>query len=138
MTVFEFVNKWLGKKCDFDGAYGAQCVDLFRMYCKEVLRAGHQLPAVDGAKDLYLNYKGDILPVDYFRKIKTKKPQYGDVVVFGATPSNKYGHVAICLGLEGDKILCFEQNGFTQKGGELCRRSTDNLLGSLRFKGALE
>lgn len=140
MDVIEFVNKYHGKKCDFDGAYGAQCVDLFRQYCKEVLRASYQLPAVEGAKDLYLNYPGAIAPKYYFNKVATKEPVFGDVVIFGATNTNKYGHVAICLGFDEvtQKILCFEQNGFTQKGGEIARRSNSNLLGVLRFKGNVE
>ena len=42
MTLEEFVNKYIGRKVDFDGAYGAQCVDLFRQYNKfgEILIQG--------------------------------------------------------------------------------------------------
>ncbi len=41
MTLDEFVKKYLGKKVDYDGQYGAQCVDLFRQYCKDVLGIPH-------------------------------------------------------------------------------------------------
>lgn len=30
MDIFEFIEKYLDKKVDYDGYYGAQCVDLFR------------------------------------------------------------------------------------------------------------
>ena len=36
MTLTHFVKKYNGKKVYFDGAFGAQCVDLFRQYNKEI------------------------------------------------------------------------------------------------------
>ncbi|WP_252722587.1 hypothetical protein [Treponema phagedenis] len=42
MSLDEFVKKYLGKKVDYDGHYGAQCVDLFRQYCKDVLNPAHR------------------------------------------------------------------------------------------------
>lgn len=137
MTLKEFVDKYIGKKIDFDGAYGAQCVDLFRQYCKDVLRAGTQLKPVEGAKDFFLKFDEVSRDAPYFQKIETKEPKYGDVVVFGATSTNKYGHVAICISFEKAEnvIVCFEQNGFSQKGAEIVLRKNDNLLGVLRFKG---
>lgn len=133
MDVIEFVNKYHGKKVDFDGAYGAQCVDLFRQYCKDVLRAGHT-GAVEGAKDLYLNYANLPAECKYFDRISDTKPRIGDVCVWGATTTNKYGHVAICLGMDEDSgfILVFEQDGFKQDGAKISTRLTKNLLGVLR------
>ena len=55
MTLNEFVLKYRGQKVDFDKAYGAQCVDLFRQYCHDVLYIPHT-GAVQGAKDIWLNY----------------------------------------------------------------------------------
>jgi hypothetical protein len=58
MTIGEFIKKWNGKVCDFDGKYGSQCVDLYRMYVKEVL--GYpQSPPVEGAKDIWNTYLKD-------------------------------------------------------------------------------
>ena len=37
MELSDFVRKYDGCKVDFDGVYGAQCVDLFRQYAKECL-----------------------------------------------------------------------------------------------------
>ena len=41
MTLDEFVKKYNGKKVDYDGRYGCQCVDLFRQYCEDVLNIPH-------------------------------------------------------------------------------------------------
>lgn len=139
MDLIEFVNHYHGKKVDFDNACGAQCVDLFRQYCKDVLRAGTQLKPLGengGAKDLFLRYEELSVNADYFKKIKTKRPEMGDVVVFDSTPTNKYGHVAICLGVseESGMIVVFEQNGFSQDGAKVGVRTIDYMLGVLRPK----
>lgn len=138
MDLMEFVNKYHGKKVDFDGAFGFQCTDLFRQYCKDVLRAGHT-GAVEGAKDLYLNYANLPAECKYFDRISIQNgsPEIGDVLVWGATSKNKYGHVAICLGYDSvnDVIVVFEQDGFKQDGAKVAVRKRDNLLGVLRFHG---
>lgn len=132
-TLDEFVNKYIHTKVDFDKVYGAQCVDLFRQYCYEVLDLPHT-GSVEGAKDLWLNY--EILPLEklYFDKI-TKGPITGDIVVYGATKNNKYGHVAIVLAnMPGRDLLLFEQDGLKQDGAKIVIRTIDNLLGYLRRK----
>lgn len=131
MTLEEFVRKHNGKKVDFDGAFGAQCVDLFRQYNKDVWGNPHT-GAVEGAKDLFLNFKNMPAEVKYLKIVKS--PSAGDVVVWGAANTNKYGHVAILLGFVGESLIVFEQDGFRQDGAKLNVRSRDNLLGFLRKK----
>lgn len=132
MNIADFLMRYANKKVDFDGVYGAQCVDLFRQYCKEVLEIPHT-GSVVGAKDLYEKY--DSLPLEkkYFKK--TKKAVPGDIAVYGATKTNKYGHVAIVVGVNDDSNLVFEQDGFSQRGTEFKVRSNDSLLGYLHFTG---
>ncbi len=132
MNLWEFVQKHIKTKVDFDGAYGAQCVDLFRQYCKDVLEIPHT-GAVNGAKDLVEQY--DKLPLEkkYFFVVKDKyTAQSGDVAVWGATKTNKYGHVAIVLKANARTLLVFEQDGFRQDGARLAERSTDGIIGYLR------
>ena len=50
MTLDEFVEKYNGKKIDYDGHYGAQCVDVFRQYCKDVLAIPHTGGVVGAAE----------------------------------------------------------------------------------------
>ena len=59
----------------------------------------------------------------------------GDIAVWDATKTNRYGHVAIVLHKRDDGTLAvFEQDGFLQKGAEVKVRGTENLLGYLRAR----
>ena len=136
MTLEEFVKKYIGKKVDFDMVYGAQCVDLFRLYNKEVWGNPHT-GAVDGAKDLVVNYERMPLEQRFLSLVPVNRDfvKAGDVAVWNATEVNKYGHVAIVVGLLGDEsLIVFEQDGFKQDGAKLNVRSSKNLLGFLRKK----
>lgn len=106
MTLDEFIKKYDGQNIDFDGSFGAQCVDLYRQYVKEVL-GFPQSPPVEGAKDIWNTY----LP-EYFGRIEntpTGVPEKGDIVIFGEK-IGKYGHVSIFV--EGDtrRFVSFDQN----------------------------
>lgn len=131
MTLTQFIKTNQGKKVDFDGKYGAQCVDLYRAYCRDVLDI-QQTPAVAGAKDIItkpgvLEVTRDSALADYSR---------GDVLVWDATSSNKYGHVAILVAVYNTKyFIVFEQDGFKQDGAKLAFRSREGLLGCLWRKG---
>ena len=128
----EFIRKYLGKKVDFDGAFGAQCVDLYRRYCADVLDVP-QSPAVEGAKDIFR--KPGALGVT----AEAEKAAYvpGDVLVWDGTNTNKYGHVAILVAVFDERhFVVLEQDGFSQDGVKLAFRGRDNLLGALWKKTA--
>lgn len=123
MTLKRFVVTYNGQKVDWDKANGYQCVDLFRQYCKDVLNV-EQCPSVDGAKDLWEKH-GCL-------KQTTGSYAPGDVLIYGATKSNPYGHVCILVSLlDSDTFIVFEQNGFEQTGAKLTVRDKTNLLGGL-------
>jgi len=138
MYLDEFVKKYEGKKVDFDGAFGAQCVDLARQYWKE----GQEIPehtgpcsTTGGAKDLYLDYGKMPFEKKYFDRIpKNKKFVLGDTLIWDSTKTNKYGHVAIFLGELNNSLIVFEQDGFKQDGAKVTIRGKDGLLGALRKK----
>ena len=138
MDIEEFVKKWNGVKCDYDGVYGAQCVDLFRQYCKEVLNIPIHTGACEtsgGAKDLYIDYPKMPLEKKYFNRFSASKTVLvGDVLVWDGTLSNQYGHVAICLARLKNSLIVFEQDGFKKDGAKINIRSYDSLLGILRCK----
>lgn len=127
MTLTAFIKKHLGNKVDYDKAHGFQCVDLYRQYLDEVLKVP-QTPPVEGAKDIFekhgtLNVTADSLLADYSR---------GDVLIWGASKTNKYGHVAILVDVYNTKyFIVLEQDGFAQDGVKLAFRSRENLLGCL-------
>ena len=136
MYLEQFITKYCGKKVDYDGAFGAQCVDLFRQYCRDVLDVPHT-GSVDGAKELYERYADLPLEKKYFTRLtKSATPSYGLVAVWGATPTNKYGHVAIVIcKMDASSLLVFEQNGVLQDGAKIVKRDTKYLLGYLKAKG---
>lgn len=133
MTLDEFVKHYETKQVDYDGAFGSQCVDLFRQYSKEVLNIKEHTGTVDGAKDLYLNFDKMPLMKKYFEKVYT--PHKGDIVVFGESSINKYGHVAIVLYATNKTIVTYEQDGFKQnKGSYIGLWNYERVLGFLRGK----
>lgn len=138
MCLDDYVNKYNGQKIDFDGAYGAQCVDLFRHYSKEYLAIPEHTGScatTGGAKDLYIDYPKMPLEKKYFERIGPKKGIFaGDVAIWDSTETNKYGHVAIVLGNLNNHLIVFEQDGFKQDGTKIALRSKKNLLGVLRRK----
>ncbi len=137
MLLGEFVNKYNGKKVDFDGVYGAQCVDLFRQYSKECLEIPEHTGSCSttgGAKDLFLDYSKMEKEKKYFIKSFSDKYVPGDVLIWDSTETNKYGHVAIYLAKLNDYLIVFEQDGFKQDGAKINLRSKNNLLGILRRK----
>ncbi|MBP3366187.1 MAG: CHAP domain-containing protein [Treponema sp.] len=127
ISLTQFIKKYLGTKVDFDGKFGPQCVDLARQYYSEVLDIP-QFPPVEGAKDIIKNpgnlkvIKEDAL-ADY---------SSGDVLIWGASRTNQYGHVAILVSIYNTKyFIVLEQDGFKQDGCKLAFRSRENLLGGL-------
>lgn len=133
MTLDDFVKNYEGKQVDYDKAFGSQCVDLFRQYSKEVLFIKEHTGAVEGAKDLFNNLYTMPLMTKYFQKVYT--PHKGDIVVFGESSTNKYGHVAIVLYATNKSIVVFEQDGFNQsKGAYINIWDYERVLGFLRRK----
>lgn len=132
MNVWQFVQKHIKTKVDYDGAYGAQCVDLFRQYCADVLEIGHT-GAVVGAKDLVERYGSLPKEKESFALITDRyNVSQGDVAVWGAGGGNPYGHVAIVLEAFGGNLVVFEQDGFRQDGAKIAERSADGVIGYLR------
>ncbi|MCR5019594.1 RICIN domain-containing protein [Ruminococcus sp.] len=91
--ALNWVRSMVGKSVDYDGIYGAQCVDLVKAYCSYL---GVTTVATGNAKD----YATNNLPKGWTR-VKGGTPQPGDILVFSGSSSNQYGHVAI---YEADRI----------------------------------
>lgn len=92
----DFINKWTGQKCDFDGYYGTQCMDLMHYFITEVLGLSGSVLAAPSAAQVWN------LTSSYFDKITntpTGVPQKGDIIIFG-TKIGASGHV--CIFIDGD------------------------------------
>lgn len=139
MELVDFVKKYNGKKVDYDGVFGAQCVDLFRQYCHDALCIPEHTGICGtsgGAKDLFLDYPKMEKEKKYFKRYFNGKKtmNIGDVLVWNSTDENIYGHVAILIGKLDDDLIVFEQNGYKQNGAQINIRNKENLLGFLRKK----
>lgn len=118
-----FIKKWTGKKADFDGQYGGQCVDLIRFYMRDVLGGnGYQLPKITWASEFYTNFKNtkEFIQVP---NAAYNAPRKGDIIVYRPWfyPYGRGGHVAIVLSADGKSVTIFEQNFPT---GTLCKKNT--------------
>lgn len=136
MTLDEFVNKWLGKKADYDGAYGGQCVDLFRFYIKEVL-GNPQPKGVEGAADFWGNYASDPNLNTYYDKISNTPngvPQAGDIVLWTRRAGGGYGHVSIFLNGDVNGFTSLDQNWPTLSKVTKTDHNYINVYGWLRPK----
>jgi hypothetical protein len=123
-----------------------QCVEFVKRYYYERFR--HKMPEAAGhARDFFdpRVKDGAINPARNLRQYRNggrQKPRAGDLLVFGPTAKNPYGHVAIVSKADGDEVELVQQNGGAwvrprqrldlEKTGSGWRINEKNLLGWLR------
>ena len=113
--------KWVyaqeGKFLDYDGAYGAQCVDLIAYYYKYLGQSKY-------VKGNGCDYVSNALPDGWIRIKNTADfvPEPGDIAVWG-TELSAYGHVAIILSADVHSFVSMDQNW---PRGSACKRVTHN------------
>ena len=100
--AISWVNSKMGQSLDYDGYYGAQCVDLIKYYYKYL--------GVSPVKGNGCDYTTNSLPSGWSR-VKGGTPQKGDILVYSASSSNSAGHVAI---YESDYVT-YHQNYNSKK-----------------------
>ena len=135
MNYNEFIKEYDGKSIDYDGGYGAQCVDLIKLYLDKVFDI--KIGAIGNAHVYYDNYDKVALLKNNFDRIENTPefiPQKGDIVVWNKNTGNGCGHVAIATG-EGTTtyFYSYDQNW----GGKTIRRiyhNYTNVSGVLRAK----
>ena len=109
----DFVKRYNGRPVDFDGAYGAECVDLFRQYCADL--GLKRTEGIGGASELFTRYESLPILKAQFQRIPAgggARPRAGDCVIWDKAPT--YGHVAVCLFADADSVMVFEQMGYTK------------------------
>lgn len=113
----------VGKSIDFDGVYGAQCVDLIKKYCNT-----HWGWTPKGnAKE----YASIALPNSSWTRIKNTPefiPQPGDIAVW---TNGSYGHVAIIISANINSFVSVDQNWYNANGtvGSPAAKVTHNYSG---------
>ena len=137
MTFDQFIDKWIGKKADFDGAYGGQCVDLARYYWKEVTQTP-QPKGVAGAADFWTNYPTDPalnLNFDRISNTPTGVPLKGDIMIWNKNAGGGFGHISMFISGDANGFSSFDQNWPTLS---VCTRTSHNytnVLGWFTLKG---
>lgn len=135
--------KWyrsiLNKPINTDGVFGNQCVDVPKDYSQRVLyptKTWAEVGLYGDGKDIYRNAK----PA-YFTKIpasQKKRVGRGDIICWGATKTNKYGHTAVVISLKVTNRTSFtvvEQNGFNPSGvAYKAKRNYNNMVGIVRHR----
>lgn len=101
-----WANSKVGQSVDYDGVYGAQCVDLIKYYYKYL--------GVSPVSGNGCDYANNTLPSGW-QRIKYYSgfsPKPGDVAVW-TYASSSYGHVAIITSATTSYMNVVEQNGST-------------------------
>lgn len=139
--VDRIIAKWNGKYAGVQYGGIFQCVAWAAQFSGELTGIGYlPTPNTNGARDIYEVFSAP-LPSGYDRIANTPSfvPQKGDMVVWGAMPSNPYGHVAIASGVgDTNSFQSYDQNW---TGGEKVHLVTHNynyVLGVLRPKNLTE
>ena len=135
MTYDEFVRAYNGKATDYDGAYGAQCVDLIKAYLNKVF--GIKPSSWGNAKYYWLNFSKHSELTKNFTKIENTPsfvPKKGDIMVWNGNVGGGCGHVAICTG-EGNtsEFYSYDQN-WNGKEMHKVKHDYDDVYGVLRPK----
>lgn len=122
MTYAQFVTKYNGKALDYDGAYGAQCVDLVKQYLDDCFGLK---PGAWGNACAYWNSTNPqiLAKFDKVANGSTNIPKQGDIVVYQcSTPgSGGAGHIELFDRKNGaGSFIAFSQNW----GGAYCHMVT--------------
>lgn len=110
MSIFnKFVDKYVGKKIDVDGIYGAQCVDLFNRYNKDYFGVYINCQPSGYARSLAENKKNNKI-LKYYKEVSLSNAVSGSVVVYGKCKVAPKSHVGFLYeNLHNGKIKIFHQ-----------------------------
>ena len=105
-NVESWMNARIGKSLDYDGSYGAQCVDVFNYYL-------HDLFGISNPIGMYpVQYAYQIY--DYnapagWSKLGPGNYQVGDIVIWNKGNGSTTGHVGIVYSVNGGVVQIFQQ-----------------------------
>lgn len=131
MTFLEFYEKYKNKYTDFDGYYGAQCVDLVQYWSREI--GGPRFTG--NAKDI-IHQAGT-----FYDRIDNKLlnfPKEGDIVVWNEKMGAGFGHTGIATKNAGVlKLEVFQQNDPMRSTAQLKTYTYSNIIGWLHPKNQI-
>lgn len=116
------IHRWL----DYDGAYGAQCVDIINDYLDRVLGLA---PVTGNAVDISRQV---IVGHTWTANTPTNFPPAWAIVVWGRNVkagTGEAGHVALCLDAGGAHLLTLDQNWPEGAACQATAHTFDGVLG---------
>lgn len=113
--IEEWLNSAEGISMNPDGHYGLQCVDAADQYAQDLSGVAwpQSMGGVAGAKQIL-----DAAPDEYWVRTDNNPddpnliPKRGDVMVFGGSDINQWGHVCIAFDPKADGAWVIQQDGF--------------------------
>lgn len=127
-----WINSNNGKYHDFDGAWGAQCVDLYNFYMTGFVGGRSSVGEVNYAQELWQRHDGGAL----MQIAKNQRPQMGDIAIWSNAMNGQGGHVAIVAQDNGNGTIRVLNANATSAGPRgntvMSNLSTGTLLGYLR------
>lgn len=112
----QIINKYIGKRVDYNNDNSYQCVDFVKQYVKEQYGIGLGLfgPSALSGWNTGSPFNSSFKRVNY---IPGLYPECGDIVFLDKTSNNPYGHVAVAdNGCDGTKLVVIEQNAGNGNG----------------------
>jgi hypothetical protein len=127
-----WINANNGQFHDFDGRYGAQCVDLYNFYMTGFVGGKSSVGQVNYAQELWARHdSGSLVQV-----ARNQKPQMGDIAIWSNAMNGMGGHVAIVAQDNGNGTIRVLNANATSAGSKgntvMSNLSTGTLLGYLR------
>jgi len=136
MTTQEFFAKYDGRRIDFDGNYGAQCMDLAAQYIQEVVGVSGWSIGRATAYQVWSEFDAISANQIYDKIPNTPEgvPQAGDIVVWD-TSIGSAGHIAVATG-QGDtnNFTSFDQNWPGGSASHYQSHNYNGVVGWLRLK----
>ena len=127
-----WINSNNGKYHDFDGALGAQCVDLYNFYMTGFVGGRSSVGQVNYAQELWQVHDRSAL----VQVARNQKPQMGDIAIWSNAMNGMGGHVAIVAQDNGNGTIRVLNANATSAGPRgntiMSNLSTGTLLGYLR------
>lgn len=107
ITFSQWIDQTKNRFWDMDGAYGAQCWDLWAKYCMDMYGMSIQdcITPTGYAGGLYTSYPVSARCEQVYERIPASgyQPMAGDVAIWGYGTYTPYTHVAIVAGNDGVK-----------------------------------
>lgn len=135
MTFDQFISQYLGKKIDWDGFYGGQCVDLYRQYVNDCLGLP-QSPGVGGAAEIWDSASSKYY--DFIENDPLAVPNKGDILVWNRRVGGGFGHVSIFIEGDVNSFVSLDQNWPTLDVVTKTKHNYNNVIGWMRSKTQVE